>query len=98
MLGELDERSRRRWAATEAKALGHGGVTAVARATGLATRTIRVGLRELKGGASAEDQSALRRVRRPGGGRRTLTHHDAGLRAALESLVEATTRGDPMSA
>jgi transposase len=97
MLGELDERSRRRWAATEAKALGHGGITAVARATGIATRTIRVGLRELDRGMSREEQPAARRVRRPGAGRKLLTERDPALRTALQALVEATTRGDPMS-
>ena len=47
----LDERSRRLWAASEANALGHGGVAAVARATGLAESTIRAGRRELREGA-----------------------------------------------
>jgi transposase len=93
---ELDERSRRIWAGTEATALGRGGIAAVARATGLATRTIRVGIRELKDGAS-EQPGTPRRVRRPGAGRKLLTHRDPGLRAALEALVESTTRGDPMS-
>jgi hypothetical protein len=41
------ERSRRLWAATEARALGHGGIAAVARATGLSTATVRRGLAEL---------------------------------------------------
>jgi len=40
---ELDERVRRLWAASEALALGHGGVAAVAKATGLAESTIRHG-------------------------------------------------------
>ena len=43
---ELDERSRRRWAATEALALGRGGISAVAKATGMSRRTIRAGIRE----------------------------------------------------
>ncbi len=47
LLDDLDERGRRRWAAVEARALGHGGISAVARATGLAHATIRAGLREL---------------------------------------------------
>ena len=49
----LDERSRRLWAASEASALGHGGVAAVARATGLAESTIRAGRRELREGVSS---------------------------------------------
>ena len=40
---EFDERARRMWAATEAKSLGHGGVVAVSKATGLAESTIRLG-------------------------------------------------------
>jgi len=47
LLDDLDERGRRRWAALEARALGYGGITAVARATGLSDRTIRTGLKEL---------------------------------------------------
>ena len=48
LLDDLDERGRRRWAAVEARALGRGGVTAVALATGLSARTIRTGLKELR--------------------------------------------------
>jgi DNA-binding phage protein len=40
----FDEQSRRLWAATEAKAIGHGGQTLVAQATGLSRRTIYAGL------------------------------------------------------
>ena len=49
LLDDLDERGRRRWAAVEARALGYGGITAVALATGLSDRTIRTGLRKRKG-------------------------------------------------
>ena len=48
LVGELDERGRRRWAATEAMSLGWGGISAVAEATGISDRTIRNGIRELK--------------------------------------------------
>ena len=47
LLDDLDERRRRRWAAVEARALGRGGITAVASATGLSDRTVRTGLKEL---------------------------------------------------
>jgi Rhodopirellula transposase DDE domain len=98
----LDERRRRLWAAAEAMALGHGGITAVASATGLQRATIRVGVRELHGGpsASTEQESvaeAAQRVRAPGGGRKPLTTDDPTLVRDLEALVEPTTRGDPMS-
>lgn len=93
--GELDERARRRWAAVEASSLGRGGISAVAAATGMTRNTIRSGLRELAQPASAE---AVRRVRRSGGGRKKRIEEDPGLLAALQALVEPTTRGNPQSA
>jgi hypothetical protein len=90
---ELDERARRCWAATEALALGYGGVCAVALATGLARNTIAAGLRELR----APTRLAADRIRQPGAGRRPLTDTDPGLTAALDSLVDPATRGDPQS-
>jgi Rhodopirellula transposase DDE domain len=89
----LDERSRRLWAATEAMELGWGGVTAVAVATGLSPTTIAMGLGELRSGNISEGA----RVRRPGGGRKSVSEHDPALVPALERLVEPTTRGDPES-
>ena len=88
----LDERARRHWAATEASAIGRGGVTVVARATSLARATIYKGLAELANDETLEEG----RVRRVGGGRKALTVHQPRLAAALDALVEPTTRGDPM--
>src|SRR5262245_43536646 len=88
----MDERLRRRWAATEALALGHGGITAVAAATGLARNTIHAGILELR--TPAQDDG---RVRRPGAGRKPLTATDPGLLDALDRLIDPLTRGDPMS-
>jgi len=93
---EMDERARRQWAAAEARDLGWGGVTLVARATGLSRPTITVGSHELELPAKQRATEATR-VRRPGGGRRRLTETDPGLPAALEALIEPTTRGDPES-
>lgn len=92
----LDERSRRLWAATEASALGYGGMVAVAQATGLSERTIRRGYQDLQNRTPALGRSPGR-MRRQGGGRKPLLAHDPELMAALEALVEPTTRGDPMS-
>jgi hypothetical protein len=90
----MDERTRRFWAATEAKALGHGGPTLVARATGISRSTLHLGLRELE--HDARRPWALGHgVRRPGGGRKALTERDLTLVTALEALVEPTSRGDP---
>lgn len=93
LVEDLDERGRRRWAAAEARSLGRGGIAAVAQATGMSDRTIRNGLREL----AEPDGVAANRQRRMGGGRRSREQEQPELLAALESLVEATTRGDPMS-
>ena len=93
---EMDERTRRHWAAVEARELGWGGVTAVSAATGLSRTTITSGLRELKD-REAETSAASRRIRRPGGGRKRRTETDPDLRAALSRLVEPTARGDPES-
>ena len=89
----LTERGRRIWAATEARAAGRGGISAVARATGIAYSTVRRGLNELASGASA----APGRVRRPGGGRKRTLDKDPTLLADLEGLVEPTAAGDPQS-
>jgi len=91
---ELDERARRRWAATEALSLGWGGASAVATATGLSRNTIRSGVRELQ---SAAVETGPRRIRRPGSGRKRLTEREPQLQKALEALVEPATRGDPRS-
>ena len=89
----LNERTRRRWAAVEARALGRGGIARVAEATGLSRATIGAGLRELAEGP--EDDDAGGRLRGPGAGRKALAVHDSGLVAALETLVDPATRGDP---
>jgi hypothetical protein len=91
LLDDLDERGRRRWAAVEARALGRGGITVVALATGLSDRTIRTGLTELD---AAEPLSGDRQ-RRPGGGRKPHTATQPGLRDALDRLIEPTARGSP---
>jgi hypothetical protein len=89
----LDERGRRLFAANESLALGLGGVTATARATGLARSTINRGIQELR---SAGNEIG-RRVRRPGGGRKSAVAHQPDLPAALEALIESAIRGDPCS-
>jgi transposase len=93
----LDERTRRLWAAVEARAIGRGGITCVAEATGLSQTTIRAGLRELDSQSTSDThQVTSERLRRPGGGRRALVAQDPGLLKALEALVDPVTRGDPM--
>jgi hypothetical protein len=96
----MDEKVRRCWAACEARAIGWGGITAVAAATGLSRPTIRAGLAEVQGGASRskeDQQPEVPRVRRGGGGRRRLTAGDHTLLKDLQALLESSTRGDPQS-
>lgn len=93
LLDDLDERGRRRWAAVEAKALGRGGIAAVAAATGLSDRTIRNGLKEL----SDPDALDRSRQRRPGGGRKPSEETQPDLREALNALIDPTARGAPTS-
>src|SRR5262245_33276376 len=90
----LNERQRRLWAAAESQALGYGGVSAVARLTGVSRRAIHAGLLELR--AAAEPALPPDRVRRPGAGRKPL-EDQPGLLPALDALVSPTSRGDPGS-
>jgi hypothetical protein len=90
----LDERERRLFAASEARAVGHGGVVAVSRATGIARSTIDRGLADLRSGAVMFSQ----RVRRPGGGGKPATETQPGLLATLHDLVQSSIRGDPEAA
>ncbi len=93
---DLDERGRRRWAATEALSLGRvrcGGIAAVAEATRLSDRTIRNGLHEM----NRNEVLDRGRQRRPRPGRKSRVHEQPTLIAVLEALVEPTSRGDPMS-
>ena len=89
----FSERSRRLWAATEARALGHGGIALVEQATGISRSTIQRGLRELEAGETGDPG----RIRKPGGGRKRTVDTDAGLTTDLEALVEPTASGDPDS-
>jgi transposase len=90
---ELNERQRRLWAASEAISLGYGGITKVARATGLSRTTITRGIQDFQG----KQRLSQQRVRRAGGGRKKVTAHHPNLLRSLDALVEPTAEGDPMS-
>ena len=93
MAPELNERQRRLWAASEACAAGRGGITATARATGMAIDTIGKGIVELESGERLDPG----RVRRRGGGRKSLLESDPTILDEIERLVDEDSRGDPES-
>lgn len=87
----LNERGRRLWAATEAAAIGRGGVSLVCQATGLSSATLARGVKELNNPSSIEKG----RVRKKGGGRKKATVKQEGLAEAIDKLVDPTAKGDP---
>ncbi len=87
----LDERGKRLWAATEAKAAGRGGIAAVSSATGIARSTVGRGLKDIE-----DAPLPAGRVRREGGGRSALADKDPGLLSDFRAIVEPHTVGDPM--
>jgi hypothetical protein len=89
----MDERARRLWAGAEAVAIGHGGVAAVARGTGMAISTVRKGRDEARAGARPDDVVAVRRS----SGTRSYEAAHPEVWPALEKLVDPVTRGDPES-
>ncbi len=89
----LNERGRRLWAAAEARSHGFGGISAVARATGLHENTIRRGVRELESSETLQEG----RVRRPGAGNKPISETHPKIEEELERLVAPETRGDPES-
>lgn len=100
--GRLDERSLRLCLASDALALGRGGVSRVAEAAGVSRTTIHAGLRELRAAegseaGASEREKGDRRIRRPGGGRKPLAETDETLLEDLNRLLDPLTRGDPMS-
>ena len=89
----MTERSKRIWAATEALALGRGGISAVSRATGIHRNTIAKGIDQLE----SPETLAPDRIRREGGGRKRSSVIDTTLIEDLERLIDPVTRGDPQS-
>lgn len=85
----MNEKQRRVLAASEAKWYGRGGISIVARITGMCRQTIYNGLANLADGNNSQ------RIRNPGGGRKKLREENPKLVAKIEDLVEHVTRGDP---
>jgi hypothetical protein len=94
----LDERMRRLVAAAESEAIGYGGVSAVARVTGVSRRAITEGMKELNQRKAPHGARSLQsRIRRKGAGRKRTVEKDLTLLEDLDRLVDPVTRGDPES-
>lgn len=95
----LDELTMRLVVAADAMALGRGGPSLVAKASGLSRTTIYAGLSDLKKKTTAPvaPLKAKGRIRRSGGGRKRLTESNPALVEDLDKLVDPITRGDPES-
>jgi hypothetical protein len=90
---DLNERQKRRWAATEALGIGWGGITKVSNLTGLSRTTISRGIREIEN----SEEISPNRIRKKGGGRKKLEYHDPTLRSDILKCVSPMTWGDPES-
>ena len=93
LYASLSEKDRRRYAAVEARKLGHGGIAYVCSLFGCTDKTVRKGMMEM------QDAEALSRVgvRKPGGGRKSAVDSNAGIDEAFQSLLADHTAGDPMN-
>lgn len=96
VLGTLNEYQARLFVAERALDLGRGGITRLARLTGMSRVTITQGVKDLSGAARLRSASSGR-VRNPGGGRKKVEDGDPALMGRLKEIVEETTAGDPMS-
>lgn len=90
----LSEKDKRRYAAVEARKLGHGGITYTAKVLGCAQSTISIGMRELA--TLPEGSGYEQRIRRPGGGRKPYAESIPGIDEAFLDVVKDYTAGDPM--
>jgi len=93
MLPSLNEYQQRRYLASEAKSLGHGGITLVSELSGVSNKTISKGIKELE--IDDAPLLPLGRCRKAGGGRKPIWESESGILIVLESLISPHTKGDP---
>ena len=89
--GELNERTRRIWAASEANAIGHGGITMIHKATGISKSTIHIGKKEISQGLS----ETLSGIRKKGGGRKSMESQNDELLKEIEAIADIDSIGNP---
>ena len=90
----LSEKDRRRYAAVEARKMGHGGVTYIARVLGCDRSTIQAGMKELS--HLPEKAEMARRIRKPGGGRKSYYETYPDIDEQFLAVLRDYTAGDPM--
>ena len=93
MLPTLNEYQSRRYLSAEARSLGYGGISLISRLSGTSRQTLTEGIKELE---TADTVMPEGRSRKPGGGRKPVWETQPGILKALEGLVSAHTKGDPM--
>ena len=89
----LNERSRRIWSGIEASSYGHGGIELIHKVTGLSKSTIRQGIKEINQSPLLNDPT--NRIRKKGGGRKSITTSQPGILEALQALISPFSKGDP---
>lgn len=89
MRKKLNERDRRLYFATEALRAGYGGISRIAKVSGISRVTITHGIEELE-----KETMVTGRIRRAGGGRKKITNKYPEIRQELSLLTHA--KGDPM--
>ena len=96
----LNESQTRKYLASEAIALGRGGIAQISKISGVHRNTISAGVRELREDKNADEESTKvnnsTRIRVPGGGRKPITVSQPGILDALDRIVDPESYGDPM--
>ena len=88
----LSEKDKRRYAAIEATKLGYGGVSYICRVLDCNNHTVTRGQEELQ----AELCEDTKRIRKPGGGRKSVLATTEGIDEAFLEVIEGSTAGSPM--
>jgi hypothetical protein len=91
----LSEKYKRRYAAIEAQKLGWGGISYVMQLLGCSRNTIIKGLEDLE--RMDEQTVNSSRIRKKGGGRKSILSTQIGLDAAFLEVLKNHTAGDPMN-
>lgn len=97
LLPHLDEKSARLFLASEVKSMGRGAKVKVAKLAGVSRVRINKGIEELGSSAKPHSLEKRKKIRKPGGGRKTQKESQPGMLEALERIVSPHTLGDPMN-